>query len=885
MGKELRLSMAMGGGVSLGTFSGASLTQAVKLMVMDGYYHQKYDRITIDSFSGASAGAISLAIMLRVLIQQSDEQLDRAEINLKNELGEEQYEMVKEKLNVDEPLLSSNPNKTFNKWHELLAIQAAQDLQKQIWVNDLNINSLLGISKNREPSRSEWRNIQKKLDRQPSLFLRENVEKIAHEYFPINQETFDVERRALIDNRCLFGCTLTNLSPITMSSKDAFEVDDSGMFGLRDGLRSFYHRDMRVFDLHFTDILPLLNGANDNSENAVSFPERWYRIHSGPPVKDHLDNISADSTWSVIAATAIACGAFPGAFEPVFLKRRKSEYGETIWKQMKIEKFAELTEDERYKFENYPSDHYPFAYADGGAFNNEPIREAYRLAYFMDSSTSGQTDNVRRVLTVDPNVTDEYLSLGNNFTQRFDVQYRKEGGRRGNVERTYKYKHKNSFSMLLAYGGDLAGAILNQASVNEADKIWQKKDELKQKRQFKKQFRKLQVDTPDLEEIKEMITLIKDKLDAMRLKDQLPTVQVNFEREIRRIIHENPQETNSLEEDEIQRFLKFGKNLNNPDGLDLNVWYKVLMLAQLDVMTGLTGVDSNAHILSIAPFVIKEGLAEKLQLFGTSMRGFGGFFSQKARLHDFEAGKWAAMHFLELDNFGDKSNHNEQSEGRNELFTNLKSGDFQSDISMSDVNNEIKTNSGFFKERILELLPFMGRKRFRLFFKKDYDNTIDDLLHLSDRKPVTIKLKITGVKEKFKIIKNNNGLGLYEMWSRQRSIMPIRANSHSAVLELTYDLSSQKWTGDLLHANEILKIEVLNYSFRAHRNPTLMIPMPKEKELMEAFLATNDPILTLDLSNIDLKGDQYREFEGTPAGYRWHAGYHVTSLEEILFSK
>ena len=30
-------------------------------------------------------------------------------------------------------------------------------------------------------------------------------------------------------------------------------------------------------------------------------------------------------------------------------------------------------------------DRFPFTYIDGGAFNNEPIREAFRLASFLDS--------------------------------------------------------------------------------------------------------------------------------------------------------------------------------------------------------------------------------------------------------------------------------------------------------------------------------------------------------------------------------------------------------------------------------------------------------------------------------------------------------------------
>ena len=72
MGKELRLGFAMGGGVSLGTFSGAALSEAIKLLIL---HNQQYDKITIDVFSGASAGALTLVLMLRNLSHRTSSQV------------------------------------------------------------------------------------------------------------------------------------------------------------------------------------------------------------------------------------------------------------------------------------------------------------------------------------------------------------------------------------------------------------------------------------------------------------------------------------------------------------------------------------------------------------------------------------------------------------------------------------------------------------------------------------------------------------------------------------------------------------------------------------------------------------------------------------------
>jgi len=56
-------------GVSLGSFCGAALTETTKLALVYGNDKsgQPYDQIEIDVFYGASAGAMSLGIMLRAL--------------------------------------------------------------------------------------------------------------------------------------------------------------------------------------------------------------------------------------------------------------------------------------------------------------------------------------------------------------------------------------------------------------------------------------------------------------------------------------------------------------------------------------------------------------------------------------------------------------------------------------------------------------------------------------------------------------------------------------------------------------------------------------------------------------------------------------------------
>jgi predicted acylesterase/phospholipase RssA len=123
MPKSLRIGFAMGGGVSLGTFNGAALTQTLKLAILRGGFAD----VQVDCFSGASAGAMSLAVMLRGLVRQTPAQLAKARSALEAEFGDE---------------FRALPENS-KKRKDLIAAQVVQDVQEKIWVQDISIEKLL----------------------------------------------------------------------------------------------------------------------------------------------------------------------------------------------------------------------------------------------------------------------------------------------------------------------------------------------------------------------------------------------------------------------------------------------------------------------------------------------------------------------------------------------------------------------------------------------------------------------------------------------------------------------------------------------------------------------------------------------------------------------
>src|SRR5690606_12624019 len=122
--------------------------------------------------------------------------------------------------------------------------------------------------------------------------------------------------------------------------------------------------------------------------------------------------------WDVFREAAIASGAFPAAFPPVRIGRRKEEFA--IWpEELEAEAFG-------------------FDYVDGGVLRNEPLREAIHLAAIRDEDR----DDVERIFVlIDPNVsgTREVYSLAHNRLLRLATERDETGATRSMSLETPSY--------------------------------------------------------------------------------------------------------------------------------------------------------------------------------------------------------------------------------------------------------------------------------------------------------------------------------------------------------------------------------------------------------------------------------------------------------------
>ncbi|MFK7795856.1 MAG: patatin-like phospholipase family protein [Aureispira sp.] len=633
--KTLRLGFIMGGGVSLGTFSGAALSEAIKQQLVYGQYDtgevdeqgqpifQSYDKVEIDVFSGASAGAISLAIMLRVLVNPRDKF---------SFLGFRSYEQMRE-------VLDFRLNKQFGeraaqmkatqpqKYEQLLAAQTLQEFQEKVWAKEVDLDRLLGTGAHH-----------KDLSDKASLLDRSVIDNLGKQLFKFEGAAEDrLAHRTLLAKRVLFGCTLANFSHSFQKGHQPLDKDTTEqalLAALNDSSVARVHSELRVFDLNFDTII-----ANQSQH----FPLRWLQYHEGDPLhiqqQDTVGNsynktintLTDNEVWREITATVIASAAVPLAFEPVVLTRYRHEFG-AQWAPALIHK-----------------DSYAFTYVDGGVFNNEPLQEALRLAATIDNADS-KTSFDRQLIFVDPNVSE--------LEQQFRIaSHEKLRVGRSLFSNKMRVTPKSAVARMFGSLTHLISAMANEAQSIEVNRLSSVLEQFKQRDHLRAVYRQMLTGLPDNEQLLQMRQFAKGALDKIRKELYLPAIQLQLQQELLRVIEEErvylqdklPLDDERALVDVVNAFCYLPEPVSLPHAQAL---VYVLSCLQLDIALKLIINNSSPTIVPIAPFDFynKRATGESWQLMplpGKGLGGFTGFASAKASQYEIAYGKYCAAYILQ----------------------------------------------------------------------------------------------------------------------------------------------------------------------------------------------------------------------------------------------
>jgi predicted acylesterase/phospholipase RssA len=594
----LRLAFAMGGGVSLGTFNGAALSELLKLVLLErsnGAW--KWDKVEVDVFSGASAGALSLLVMLRSLVSPKDYGYTRwkdAEKSLSEWLRGRGENPAQLKAGDDA------------RWQDLVAAQLVQDAQKRTWVEEVEIKGLLP------------RDAASRLRYRASLLDRGFEEEIARRMLAIPPGgVFTGFAPRLLAERVLYACSLSGLIPTIEDARTQTGVAPPSLAGLGDGMRTFRHRELRVFDLCF------------GKHEFRSSSSRWVRMHSAPEEEGNAGDLRLAKSWSRIGATAIACGAFPFALDPVVLTRSRYEFPSTEWDRM----LAGVMKQDGKKAD--------LPYVDGGMFNNEPIREAFRLSAFRDSTAPPAGDDTleRLLFFVDPFVSEEKPVTSLEVFRRFSVERPLALGDLEGVG----FRRKKAFQRMLPLTGSLLGSLMDECRSIESDKIFAVRDLFEERKKIRELVRPLLAPEPSEEALGRMAIWLLNCLEQSALIDMLPSTSLTLDGELERVAEGD----DSLYQirDQAERFVKHivDPNPGAPWPGNLEVWNIALLYVAIDLQMNLDGKREHTTLVAVGPFKdpsaadLLDG-ANRVDLLGAGFQGFDGFMSRDARLHDFAQG-------------------------------------------------------------------------------------------------------------------------------------------------------------------------------------------------------------------------------------------------------
>jgi predicted acylesterase/phospholipase RssA len=797
---KLKLGFAMGGGVSLGTFNGSALTQSIKLLIA----YSEYDEIEIDVFSGASAGALALGSMMSGLISGNFTEGQR-----KKALKE-----------IESEFQAVYPNLPEKKKKQLLDAQLLQNEQERLWGKEVNLDRLLRMN---EPHK------RRALKSKGSILDRGVVDEISADLIERNLGNFKPSELAA--ERILFVNTLTNLNSVTDDARHEFDGEsyrsEISKKTLNDALTSFRHQETRVFDIHLAEL-------SDETLAEDRHPQRWMRYHLGAEIRAEMDgqgeyvnkgafDLTLRESWSEIFSTMIACGAFPGAFEPVSLRRHRFEYSKATWNN------------------NYSSskDSTISTYIDGGTLNNEPIREAFRLASFLDAEEPDENFK-RLIIFADPAVSDIQKDRENIALRQKSM---------AELGRVFKGRNLMSLDKLPGHLVSVVGLLMNQARSQEADKYLHIRQKFRERAKVRKYYGdKFRGNPSDFTVLRNHCAEI---LEKDRMNHLLPANSVNLGVEVQRIINEekgNHPEFAGIPVSDVQKIHE------DPDFVptgNLDALFTVLSFLAFDLQMDLSGKREIATLVGMGP-IDQNGKPDSLP--GGAVSGFAGFTSTVPSQFEFEMGEYAAHFFLSEAGLLKEAPGAKCPAGLTKAKIEQYKRDFR--IGMSHLadrakemikESHLKTDQSFFPELVLdkvadkvrdfiagiELFPRKTR-RFQLSLDVPNKHLEVDTDHEMDNDIVTHKSE----------------------------------DGYQILVELDYDLENDLWLDEkqIMKKGNHLRVDYDPGAFNRTREMYIRLPSP---ELVKKARALNTPFFRIPVT---LKGKTLGQGE-------WEIGQMARPLE------
>lgn len=566
-----KLAIAISGAVSLGSFESGVMYEIIEAIAKHNLHPNTTEdqKIVIDVITGASAGAMTAAIVAQKLLFEAD-------------LLREPYQ---------------------------------NDIYRA-WVEEADIQTLLQFG----------------VDDNPDMAILSSgfVQQVGNKYLlkRYNSPLSPIVRHPAVADSIQLGIALSNLN--------GFD-----------------------FKINLTNIQGQLN-SDDEQENSFT-----YTKHKDCYITQIQGNGQDDqhNLWELIKRIAIASGSFPFAFQ--------------------VQEVERISSDSAYKGSEFYTEpgkelnKKPFAYTDGGIFENEPLGMAISLAKKLD--TSARSYEKRFFLYIAPGPKS---SNGSNFTAA------------------------QAFYVNTAFA--LAGSIFTQSRFQD----WiQVSDVNKSVKEFNNQawfLRDLLKQHPEkyseFAEVAEKLlnTLYTDKQQREADKERL----------------------NQQFKEEVQQLTSLGEN------------GEAIALSWIDSVQALEKAAnlSSKELLTVYAITAKDG-----ELAGEKLSAFGGFFDRRFRDYDYYVGRKKAVDFLK--NLQQQNSQGEQSEqiyllncepGQNLQKPAVDLGDVELDKVNRNLRKQVRN---LLLERLGRIIDSVEKRPLialplKFFVKKMAEDKLEDILQL-----------------------------------------------------------------------------------------------------------------------------------------------------------
>ncbi len=567
-----KLAIAISGAVSLGSFESGVMYEIIEAIAQHNLHPNTTEdqKIVIDVITGASAGAMTAAIVAQKLLLEADKLRDPYQNHI-----------------------------------------------YRAWVEEADIQTLLQFGKEDNPDMA--------------ILSSGFVQQVGNKYL-LNRYNSNppnvAQRHPAVADSIQLGIALSNLN--------GFD-----------------------FKINLTNIQGQLNSDNEQNNSFTYTKHKDCYITQIQGDKDDNYNL-----WELIKRIAIASGSFPFAFQ--------------------VQEIDRISSDSAYKGSEFHTEpgkelkKQPFAYTDGGIFENEPLGMAISLAKKLDKSP--QDDQQRFFLYVAPGPKSS--GINKDFTAA------------------------KAFYVNTAFA--LAGGIFTQSrfqdwiQVSDANQsvqefnnqAWFLRDLLKQHPEKYSEFAEVAG--------KLLNTLYTDKQQREADKERL----------------------NQQFKEEVQQLTSLGEN------------GEAVALSWIDAVQALEKAAnlSSKELLTVYAITAKDG-----ELAGEKLSAFGGFFDRRFRDYDYYVGRKKAVDFLK--NLQQQNSQGEQSEqiyllncqpGQNLQKPAVDLGDVELDKVNRNLRKQVRN---LLLERLGRIIDSVEKRPLialplKFFVKKMAEDKLEDILQL-----------------------------------------------------------------------------------------------------------------------------------------------------------